>query len=132
MKEFAIKTGINAVALWVAALVVSGITLTEEGSTTQAKVITVIVVALIFGVINAIVRPIVKFLSLPFLILTLGLFTFIVNAIMLELLSWISGKLDLAFHVDDFFWTAVFGAVIVSFVSLILHVLLPDEHKPSR
>jgi len=132
MKAFAIKTGINAVALWVAAIVLSGITLTEDGATTSHKVLTVIVVALIFGLINAIVRPIVKFFSLPFLILTLGLFTFIVNAIMLELLSWISGKLDLAFHVDDFFWSAVFGALIVSFVSLILHILLPEKQRPQR
>ena len=132
MKAFLIKTGINAVALWVAALVLSGITLVHSGETASSKVITVIAVALIFGIINAIVRPIVKFFSLPFLIVTLGLFTFIINAIMLELLSWVSGKLDLSFHVQDFFWDAVFGAVIVSFVSLVLHVLLPDKHQPKR
>ncbi|TWP37943.1 phage holin family protein [Leekyejoonella antrihumi] len=132
MKAFAIKTGINAVALWVAAIVLQGITLTESGATTSSKVLTIIVIAIIFGLINAIVRPIVKLFSLPFLIVTLGLFTFVINAIMLELLSWLSGKLNLAFHVDHFFWSAVLGALIVSFVSLILHILIPEKQRPRR
>lgn len=132
MKAFAIKTGINAVGLWIAAIVIPGITLTEQGTTTSAKVVTVIVVAIIFGLINAIVRPIVKLFSLPFLVLTLGLFTFIINALMLELLSWVSGKLNLAFHVDHFIWDAILGALIVSFVSLVLHVLVPERKGVRR
>ena len=75
---------------------------------------------------NAFIRPVAKLLSLPFIILTLGLFVFIVNALMLELTSWLAGKLNLAFHIDHFFWDAVLGALIVTFVSMILSFIKSD------
>ncbi|WP_265445179.1 phage holin family protein [Flexivirga meconopsidis] len=127
MQNFLIKTGVNAVALWIAALVVPGITLAQSGESTGAKVLTVIIAALIFGVINAIVKPIATFFSFPLIILTLGLFTFVVNALMLQILSWLSDPLGLAFHVDKFFWDAILGALVVSFVSLLINMLLPDQ-----
>jgi putative membrane protein len=122
--NFVLQTVINAVALWVAAWLIPGITF-GEGSTGQV-VETVIVVALIFGIVNAFIRPIAKVLSLPFIILTLGLFVFVVNALMLQLTSWIAGKLSLAFHVEHFFWDAVLGALIVTFVSMILSFVKSD------
>ncbi|NNG38603.1 phage holin family protein [Flexivirga sp. ID2601S] len=127
MQNFLIKTGVNAVALWIAALVVPGITLAQSGETTGSKVLTVIIAALIFGVINAIVKPIATFFSFPLIVLTLGLFTFVVNALMLQILSWLSDPLGLAFHVDTFFWDAILGALVVSFVSLLINMLLPDR-----
>lgn len=127
--QLLVKIGVNAAALWVAALVVPGITLVQDGATTSTKVITVLLVAAIFGLINALVRPVAMFFSLPALILTLGLFTFIVNALMLQLLSWVSGKLDLSFHVDQFWWSAIFGALIVSLVSWVLNTLVPDDDR---
>lgn len=127
-----IRIAINAVALWVAAAVVPGITLVDDQAETSAKVVTVLVVAAIFGLINVVVRPIAMFLSLPALILTLGLFTLIVNAAMLQLTSWISGNLDLSFHVDEFFWSAVLGGLIISLVSWALNVVAPDGRDYGR
>lgn len=127
MKNFLIKSGINAVALWVAAIVVPGITLAESDKTTGAKVLSIIIVALVFAVINAVVKPVANFFSFPLIFLTLGLFTFVVNAFMLQILSWLSDPLGLAFHVDDFFWAAILGALVVSFVSMLVNMLLPDQ-----
>jgi putative membrane protein len=115
---------VNAVALGVAIWLLAGITL--RGSSTTARIVTLLVVAAIFAVINSFVRPLAKLLSLPFIVLTLGLLIFVINALMLLLTSWISGGLNLAFHVDGF-WTALVGSLIVSVVSWLLNVFLPDE-----
>lgn len=125
MKSFLIKTAINAAAIWVAAMAVPGIALGESPEF-GTNLLTVLLVALIFGLVNAIVRPVVKLLALPALVLTLGLFIFIVNALMLVLTSWVAGKLGLAFSIDEFFWSAVMGALIVTAVSWILSLALPD------
>ncbi len=122
--NFALQTVINAVALWVAAWAIPGITF--GGDTTSQVVKTVVIVALIFGIVNTFIKPFLKLISLPFIILTLGLFVFIVNALMLELTSWLAGKFDLAFHVDNFFWDAVFGALIITFVSMLLSFIRTD------
>jgi putative membrane protein len=124
--NFAIKTVINGVALWIAALLVEGIDFGDNPDT-WAIVRTVLIVALIFGVLNTFVRPIAKVVSLPFIILTLGLFVFIINALMLQLTSWLAGKFDLAFHVENFFWDAVLGSLIITFVSMILGFFNPKD-----
>ena len=129
MKNFLVKTGINAVALWIAAIVVPGITLADSSKSTSSKVLSIIVVAAIFGVINAVVKPIAHFLSFPLIFLTLGLFTFVVNALMLQILSWLSDPLNLAFHIDHFLWAAILGALVVSFVSMLINMLLPDQFE---
>ncbi len=126
MKRFLIRVGINAVALWVATILVSGVSLAEGSEQWTSKVVTVVLVALIFGLVNAVIRPIVKFLSFPALILTLGLFTFVVNAFMLEITAWISKPLGLSFTIDKFFWSAVIAAVVITVVSWVLSVVLPD------
>ena len=126
MVNFAIKTVINGVALWIAALLVDGIEFGDNADTWQV-VKTVLLVALVFGILNTFVRPIAKMISLPFIILTLGLFVFIINALMLQLTSWIAGKLDLAFHVQEFFWDAVLGSLIITFVSMILGFFNPKD-----
>jgi putative membrane protein len=122
--NFALQTVINAVALWVAAWAIPGITF-GEGSTSQV-VTTVVVVALIFGIVNALIKPVLKLVSLPLIILTLGLFVFIVNALMLQLTSWLAGRFDLAFHVQHFFWDAVFGSLIITLVSMVLSFIKSD------
>ncbi|MBY8879158.1 phage holin family protein [Actinacidiphila acidipaludis] len=124
MKNFIVKTLANAGALGVAIWLLKDITLT--GGSTAHKVLTLILVALVFGLVNWLVKPFVKVLSFPLFILTLGLITLVVNALMLLLTSWLAGKLSLDFHVSGF-WTAVLGALIVSIVSWALHVVLPDE-----
>jgi putative membrane protein len=83
-------------------------------------------VALVFGVVNAVVRPVVKLLALPFIILTLGLLIFVINALMLLLTSWLSGQLALGFHVDGF-GTAVLGGLVVMVATWILEALLPGD-----
>ncbi|MYW63956.1 phage holin family protein [Streptomyces sp. SID8379] len=124
MMNFVVKTIANAGALAVAVAVLDKITLT--GDSTPKKIGTLIVVALIFGLVNLLVKPIVKVLTFPLFILTLGLITLIVNALMLLLTSWLADKLDLSFHVDGF-WTAILGGLIISVVSWALNVFLPDN-----
>ena len=83
-------------------------------------------VSAIFGLVNAVIKPIVKLFSLPFYVLTLGLFGFIVNALMLELVAWLSREVGLTFDIDDFFWSAILAALVVTLVAWALDVVLPD------
>ncbi|UUU23419.1 phage holin family protein [Streptomyces sp. DSM 40750] len=123
MMNFLVKTIANAGALAVAVWLLDKITLT--GDSTGKEVGTLLLVALVFGLVNAVVKPLVKLLTLPLFILTLGLFTLIVNALMLLLTSWLADKLDLSFQVEGF-WTAVLGGLIISIVSWALSLVLPD------
>jgi putative membrane protein len=125
MKNLIIKLLANAVALAVAAWLISGITI--QGATTGRRVLTLLIVAAIFGLVNAVVKPIVKLLSLPFIILTLGLLIFVINAAMLLLTSWITGKLDVQFHVADFWPAALLGSLVITIVGMLLNAVLPDE-----
>ncbi|MEV6762338.1 phage holin family protein [Streptomyces sp. NPDC051105] len=124
MKNFVVKTIANAGALAVAVWLLDKITLT--GDSTTKKVWTLILVALVFGLVNFLVKPILKILTFPLFILTLGLITLVVNALMLLLTSWVCDKLDLSFHVEGF-WTAVLGGLIISIVSWALNMILPDS-----
>ena len=124
MLRFVVKTLINAAAIWVAASIVQGISLTSADW--QHQTLTVVLVALIFGVVNFAIKPIVKLFSLPLFILTLGLITFVINALMLWLTSWASGKLNLDFHVNGFV-PALLGSLIVSIVAWALHLVFRDE-----
>lgn len=121
MSSFLVRVAVNAVALWVASLIVPGITFAGADSTTS-MIITIGAVGLIFGVLNAIVKPVLFVLSLPLLIVTLGLFLLVLNAIMLSLTSWASGALGLNFVVQDFWWDAVLGAIIISIISAMLNL----------
>ncbi|MDH6226090.1 MULTISPECIES: phage holin family protein [Streptomyces] len=123
MMNFLVKTLANAGALAVAVWLVGRISL--EGGSTGEKAWTLVVVALIFGLVNLLVKPLVQLLTLPLFLLTLGLITLVVNALMLLLTSWIAGELDLSFHVDGF-WTAVLGGLVISVVSWALNLVLPD------
>jgi putative membrane protein len=115
---------INAAALLAAAWLVPGIYLrAARGAATADDWLTLGIVALIFGVVNVIIRPIVLLFTLPLTIITLGLFTFVVNALMLILTSWIAGGMGLGFRVDGF-WAALLGALIISVVSFALSHLL--------
>ncbi|NEA47813.1 phage holin family protein [Streptomyces sp. SID10815] len=129
MKNFVVKTIANAGALAVAVWLLDKITLTGDSTAKEAG--TLIVVALVFGLVNFLVKPVLKVLTLPLFILTLGLITLVVNALMLLLTSWVCGKLQLSFHVEGF-WTAVLGGLVVSVVSWALHMVLPDEDCATR
>ncbi len=123
---FVVRVLINALALWVASWVLSGISISAsgaeglaQGNDTVALVLAYLFVGLIFGLVNALVKPIVSLLSLPITIITLGLFTIIINAGMLMLTSWLSSFTPIGLTVDSFFWTAIIGSIIISIVSLI-------------
>ena len=116
----------GAVALAVAAALVEGISV-GPGTTTE-RALTLLAVAVIFGLVNAFVRPIVRLISIPLFIITLGLFTFVVNALMLILTAWIGNQFDLAFEVDGF-WSALLGALVISVVTFLINVLLPDAYE---
>lgn len=114
----------NGVGLWLATLLVGGISMVATNSTGQT-VLAFAVVALVLTLVNAIVRPIVKLISLPFYLLTLGLFSLVVNALMLMLTGWISGFTSFGLTVDGF-WAALLGGIIISVVSAIVEAILPD------
>ncbi len=111
---FFIRLLINAAALWVATRVVSGVTF--EGSW-----LPFLGVALVFGVVNSFIRPVLQILTLPIIILTLGIFALVVNGFMLMLTSSLSAALGLGFHVSGF-WPAFWGALVVSIVSTLLSI----------
>lgn len=117
---------VNAVALGAAVWLFDGITLT--GGTDTDKVVKLVVVGAIFGLITSIVRPIVRVLSLPLIIVTLGLMLLVINALMLLLTSKISESLDLGFSVDGF-WVALFGSIVISLASMILEAVLPSSDR---
>lgn len=116
----------NAAALAIATWLLPGISLTADS--TSDKVISMLIIALIFGVLNAVVKPIFTLFTSPIVLLTLGLFLLVINAVMLLLVSWIAGLVGLGWHVDSFWW-AVLGALIVSVVSFLLNAFLKDKNE---
>ena len=125
MLKLLLRIVVSAAALGVAAWVVPGIVL--SGTSTAAKVITLLIVAVIFGLINGILKPIIKTVGCAFYILTLGLVAIVVNGLLLWLTSWIAyNKLNEPFHITGFA-AAVEGALIVGIVTWVLHLVIPDE-----
>jgi putative membrane protein len=115
MSRLIVRLVINAVALWVAASLIDGIQLTDN-------VVGLVVIALVFGVVNALIRPIVTALTCPLNLLTLGLFTLVINALMLMLTAWLVGEgLGVAS-----FWAALLGGIVIGIVSLVLSWFLSD------
>ncbi|HXA58551.1 MAG TPA: phage holin family protein [Streptosporangiaceae bacterium] len=122
-----IRVGITAVALWVATYFVSGITLDAHGAhTSLQKAGTLVGVAVIFGLLNAFLKPIIKVFGCAFYVLTLGLFALVVNALLLYLTSYIADMLKLPFHVNTL-WAAFWGAIIVGVVSWLLNMFVSDD-----
>jgi putative membrane protein len=127
--RFLVRLLVNASALWVATRLVSGVTYSGGWMRFLA-------VALVFGIVNAFIRPVAKVLTFPLIIVTLGLFALVVNGLMLWLTSSIAGRLDLGFHVSGF-RAAFLGALVVSIVSTVLSMFVTDStssnnHAPAR
>ncbi|MEU7892615.1 phage holin family protein [Nonomuraea sp. NPDC049152] len=122
--KFIIRVLVVAAALWVATQLVSGVAITTSTGTAKYWG-TLLVVALIFGLINAVIKPIIETIGCAFYVLTLGLFALVVNAGLMLLTSWVSQQLDVPFHVTGF-WPAFWGAIVVSIVSWVLSLVLPD------
>ena len=108
---------INALALGVAVWLLPGITVSENAWAAVA------LMAIIFGLVNALIRPLVKFLTCLINVITLGLFTLVINALMLWLSGWIAGQLNIGFEVKNFWW-AFLGALVISLVSFVLNLIL--------
>jgi putative membrane protein len=142
MRSFIVRVLINGLALWIASWILPGLDITtsattdavanagvSQGTDAAGIVLAYLFVGLIFGLVNAFVRPIVTFLSLPITILTLGLFTIVINAAMLYLTSWISSYTPVDFTIDSFFWTAVLAAIIITIVSLVADRIPGARHR---
>lgn len=120
MRNWVLRLLINAIALFVATQIgIPGLRFDGDWKT-------LVVVALIFGLVNALIRPLLSVLTCPLIILTLGLFTFVINAAMLALTGWIAEQLKLGFVVEGF-WAAFLGALVVSIVSWALALLVGDK-----
>ncbi|MBD1538080.1 phage holin family protein [Arthrobacter sp. S1_S22] len=132
MLSFIGRVLINGLALWIASWVLPGLEIStaattdavaqtgvSQGTDVAGTALAYVFIGLIFGLVNAFIRPLVSFLSLPITILTLGLFTIVISAAMLYLTSWISSFTPVHFTIDSFFWTAVFAAIIITLISLV-------------
>lgn len=128
MQHLILRFIINAIALFASTQVgIPGLRFDGDWKT-------IAVVALIFGVVNALVRPLITVLTCPLMMLTLGLFTFVVNALMLALTGWLAGQFHLGFTVDGL-WAAFLGAIVISVVSFVLTLLIREpghEHRSMR
>ncbi|WP_083903475.1 phage holin family protein [Nocardiopsis alkaliphila] len=119
-----IRVIVNALALWAAVFLIDGIDVRADD--TVGQIFVYLVVGAIFGVVNAIIKPIVKAVGCLFYALTLGLIGLVVNALLFMLTEWIAGLFELPFHVDGF-WPAFWGAIVVTIVSWVLSMFLPDK-----
>ncbi|MFC0507578.1 phage holin family protein [Micromonospora costi] len=125
LKGLLIRLATTAVAFWLATLLIPGISL-ESDSAVQT-VTTLILVAAIFGVVNAVLQPIIKTVGCGLYLLTLGLIALVVNGLLFLLTSWIAGQAGLPFHVDGFWPSAVLGALFVGIVTWILGAVLDRD-----
>ena len=119
-----VRIVVVAVALWVATLVVPGIAVTATAP--ALRIGTLVGDAVVFGVVNAVVKPVVKLLGCAFYVVTLGLFALVVNALLFLPVGYLADAVGLPFTVDGFA-AAFFGAIVVGVVSFVLHVAIPDR-----
>lgn len=121
LRRILLRLLINAIALWVAVEIVPGIYAESP--------LTILIVALIFGVVNALIKPVISFFTCPMILLTLGLFIFVINAVMLWVTAWVAHALDLGFGITGGFWSAFWGALVISLVSFAISLLIKDEDR---
>ncbi|MER7330859.1 MULTISPECIES: phage holin family protein [unclassified Micromonospora] len=121
---FLIRLAITAVALWITTLIVPGVEVTGRSGADDA--LTLVVVAVIFGVVNAVLKPLIKVFGCVFYLLTLGLFALVVNALLFLLTDRIARALDLPFQVDGF-WAAFWGAIVMAVATWLISVAVPDR-----
>jgi putative membrane protein len=128
MRGFFVRLIINSVALYAAIAIMNGNGITAAPMEWYGYV----VLGLIFGIVNAVVKPILTLLTCPLIVLTLGLFTLLINTLMFYLSGWLGGLIaGFGFEVDTF-WGAFFGGLIVSVVSVVLTIFLGDEEKKKK
>ncbi|MDX1687982.1 MAG: phage holin family protein [Candidatus Promineifilaceae bacterium] len=125
MFRILLRWAINAIALWAAVQIVPGLEHQAESG------LSLLIIALIFGLVNALIRPIVILLTCPLILLTMGLFILVINTIMLSLTVWLSDVLELGLSSNSF-WTTFFGAVVISVVSGLINLLVKDKREEER
>jgi putative membrane protein len=126
MTGFLLRAALTGFALWVVTLIVPGIGFVGAEST-LGEIGIIFVVAVIFGVVNAVIKPIVQIISIPLYILTLGLFHVVINALMLWITSWITEHTThWGLYIDHFWWTAIWAAIVLSIVSWVLSLVTGD------
>lgn len=124
MKRFLVRLLINSLALWLTTLIVAGVSVVSYSpDDTLATVLTYLLVALIFGVVNAVVGNFIRIVAFPIYLLTLGLIALVVNALLLLLVAWISSIIGFGLVVDGFWW-GVLGAIVLGLLSWLIGVLL--------
>ena len=132
MGPFVLRAALTGFALWLVTLIVPGLRFVG-GDTTAQRIGIIFVVAVIFGLVNAFIKPVVQILSIPLYILTLGLFHVVVNALMLWITAWITDHTThWGLHIDNFFWTAIWAAVVLSVVSWALSLVVRDPGRAVR
>ena len=132
MGSFLLRAAVTGFALWVVTLIVPGLSFVGGHSTLQ-KIGIIFVVAVIFGLVNAIIKPIVQIVSIPLYILTLGLIHIVINALMLWITSWITEHTThWGLQIDDFWWTAIWAAIVLSIVSWVLSLVLRQTGTHAR
>jgi putative membrane protein len=130
--QFLLRAAFTGLALWVVTKVVTGIEFVG-GDTTLQRVGIIFVVAVIFGVVNAVIKPIVQLISMPLYVLTLGLIHVLINALMLWITSRITeNTTHWGLYIEDFWWTAIWAAIVLSIVSWVLSLVLPDPARVGR
>lgn len=129
--SFLVRVLVNAVAIWLTTLLMGSHFEIVGGEGTGGRVVVFLVVALIFGIINAIIKPVVQLFTFPLYILTLGLFTLVVNALMVLLTGWITDQADWGLRVEGFWW-AVLAAFLISVISTIISVVVPTKNDDRR
>ena len=129
MRSFLLRAALTGLALWVVTRVVPGISFVG-GDTTLGRVGIIFVVAVIFGLVNAFIKPVVRILSIPLYILTLGLFHIVVNALMLWITAWITEHTThWGLAIDHFWWTAIWAAVVLSIVGWVLSLVVRTARR---
>jgi putative membrane protein len=128
--RFLLRVIVNAIALWLTTLIVAGVTVRPYAEGTLPTILTYLLVALIFGVVNAIIGTVIRVVAFPLYILTLGLISFIVNGLLLLIVAWISGAMGFGLFIDGFWW-GVLGALVLAVIAWLLGLFLRPLTKRS-
>lgn len=128
MRKFLISLIINAVAIWLTSELVSGVDIVGTSDEVVPLIFTLLFIALVFSIVNTILGTLLKILTFPLYVLTLGLFSIIVNAIVLSATAWATGLFGIGLSIDKFWWTGIIAAIVLSLINWAINLIL----KPVR
>jgi putative membrane protein len=131
MRRFLVRLVINAVALWLTTLIVLGVHVRSYADGVLATIVTYLLVALVFGIVNGVIGNLVRIVAFPLYILTLGLLALVVNALLLLLVAWLSTLAGFGLIVDNF-WSGFWGAIVLAIISWLIGIILRPLLAPAR